>query len=251
MAEIDGTSIALSFIQKPAGGYAPVFYGGSNGTLVLASVNAGNSDDLYVGGGGINGGFNHALSRTQNTGEYMPRHKALFADAAKTGEASKRYDDDDPTVFSYVYASKTIDKDDWYEGICFVDVFGSSRCPAGNPKNAAMLYVAPPHGNYHPVEADFLGAITRTGQNIAKAATRYNAMAPRENVPVVEALRLCLYSSVIYNPKHVSLDKIALAIFDGLSTEFSARASGLKEVQMPTSDDTSDPLFAAVKAKYG
>ncbi len=84
-----------------------------------------------------------------------------------------------------------------------------------------------------------------------KAVAGYNALAPKESLPAIEAVRLCLYSSVIYNPNDVSLDKIALAIFDGVSKELGAGGSGLKELQMPVSDDTSDPLFTAVKAKVG
>jgi hypothetical protein len=251
MVKISGTSVTLGFILKPAGGYAPVYYGRGEGSLALASVNAGNSQDLYVGGGGINGGFAKLLSRTQKTGGYQARHQALVDDAAKTGEAFMRYDDDDPTEFSYVYASKISDVAGWYEGICFVDVFSTSHRPAGNPHNSAMLYAAPPHGHNHPKEADFLDAVGQTGRNIATTVARYNAIAPQQNVPGIEALRLCLYSSGIYNQYKVSLDKIALAIFDGVSAGLAAESSGLKELQMPYSDDPDDPLFSAVKAKYG
>lgn len=246
MAEIPGTGIALRFIEKPRGGHAPIFYGADEGSLTLASVNAGNSESLYVGGGGINGGFARLLRSTQSTDGYGPRHKALI-EAAKDGETFERYEDDDPTAFSFALVSRI---DGSYEGVCFLDVFAPGRCPAGNLKNAAMLYAAPPNGMNHPDETEFLAAVGKTGQNVATAVTRYNAMAPGEDLPVIEALRLCLYSSGIYNRHGVSADRIALAIFDGVASSLSAD-SGLKELQMPVSDDPGDPLFAAVQAKYG
>jgi hypothetical protein len=246
MAEIPGTGIALHFIEKPPGGHAPIFYGGDEGSLRLGSVNAGNSEALYVGGGGINGGFARQLGRTQRIDAYAARHTALI-EAAKDGEAFERYEDDDPTAFSFALVSRI---DGSYEGVCFVDVFAPDRCPAGNPKNAAMLYAAPPNGMNHPDETEFLAAIGKTGQNIATAVARYNAIAPRETQPVIDALRLCLYSSGIYNRHGVSADRIALAIYDGVASGLTTD-SGLKELQMPVSDDPGDPLFAAVKAKYG
>jgi len=256
MLKIDGTNIDISFIEKPAGKHAPIYYDSGEGTFVLASVNAGNSQALFVGGGGINAGFGHALSPTQNIVDYAARHIALANDAAQSGDAFKRYDDDNPDALSYVYAAKIIDKPGWFEGVSFVDVFAPSRCPHGNPKNAAMLYAAPPHGDNHPKEADFLDAIAKTGRNIVKCVAGYNALAPKQNAPVVEAMRLCLYSSVIYNPNAVPLDQIALAVFDGVSGELAAQpSSGIKELQMPWAakgDDKSDgPLFRAVKEKLG
>lgn len=250
MARIEGTDIDLHFIDKPAGGHAPIFYGPSEGTLRLASLNAGNSEGLYVGGGGINGGFGHVLSRTQTIGLYAARHQELLGDAAESGKATKRYADDDPTAFSCVYAAKVTEKDGTHEGVAFVDVFAPGRCPAENARNAAMLYVAPPYGGHYADDAAFLDAIRRTGKNIATAIARYNAIAPAERLPAIEALRLCLYSSVIYNPGGVPLERIARAIFDGVSRRLAAEASGLRELQLPVSADSSDPLFTAVKARY-
>ena len=256
MAKIDGTNIDISFIQKPLGHHPHIYYGPGEGSLTLASVNAGNSQDLYVGGGGINGGFATVLGRTQTTDDYEARHKALLADAAKSGSAFKRYDSDDPTLFSYVDASELLQKANWHEGVCFVDVFAPGRCPAGNTKNAAMLYAAPPHGDYHPMDADFLDAIGKMGRNIVRCVASYNALAPKQSVPVVEAVRLCLYSSVICNSNAVPLDQIALTIFDGVSGELAAQPScGIKELQMPWAakgdDKTDGPLFRAVKEKLG
>ena len=117
-----------------------------------------------------------------------------------------------------------------------------------------MLYAAPPRGANHPQDADFLSAIRDTATNIVTCLGRYNAIAPKHGVPSIEVLRLCLFSSNIYNDYAVPLDEIALAIFDGVAAGAAVGATGLKEVQFPyagAGDDGDGPLFAAVKAKYG
>jgi hypothetical protein len=254
VAKIGGTSINVAFIEKPARGHVPLYYGAGEGSLALASLNAGDAAALYVGGGGINQAFERILGRTQNTAQYLARHAALLADTGGSGEAFKRYDGDDPTAFSYLYAAKVFETPAGHEGICFVDVFAPSRRPAGNPHNLAMLYVAPPNGHNHPGAADFLDAIGRTAKNIATTVARYNALASQQKLESIEALRLCLYSPAIYNPHNVSRDKIALAIFDGLCAGLAADDGGLREVQMPYApekDDGDGPLFRAVKTKLG
>lgn len=246
MAKVKGTNVDLVFVEKSDTDYAAIYYSGGQSGPALASVNAGNAQQLYVGGGGINAGFAHAL-RAQKIGEYATRHVALAAKAAQAGgEAFERYSDDDPMAFSYAYTAGRLPPSA-YEGVCFVDVFAARLAPGGNASNAAMLYVAPPDGSGHPQEADFLGVIKKTGRSIAEALTRYNALAAGQSMPVLPALRCCLYSSAIYNPQGVSLNKIALAIYEGLATGLAADATGVTELQLPY----ANPLFLAVKEEVG
>ena len=130
-----------------------IYYGSGEGKLAMASINAGNSETLEVGLGGVNKQFRLDLigagQKNVNSGSdnYQTRHKKLLAKAGTGGSASESYQTDDPCVFSFVQASLVNNKAGWYEGICFVDIFSTKLCPAGNPLNAAMVYAAPPHGD--------------------------------------------------------------------------------------------------------
>src|SRR6185437_13385638 len=138
----------------------------------------------------------------------------------------------------------------WYEGVCFVDVFDPSLCPNGNPKNVAMVYAAPPHGMHYPVEADFLAAIEAMAVTIIKTVAAYNAEAAKQKLPAIEVLRNTLFSSAIYNPNGVSKDKIARAIFAGMASGLNVDTGGIVDLQFPVSDDKSQssyPGFAAVR----
>lgn len=66
MPAVLGTKVTASFFtfgSTPPPGpndpqqHPPIYYGSSEGTLTLASVNAGNSKGLDVGGGGVNHQF--------------------------------------------------------------------------------------------------------------------------------------------------------------------------------------------------
>lgn len=116
-----------------------------------------------------------------------------------------------------------------------------------------MLYVAPPDGANYQVESDFLRDITLTATYAIQAIAGYNALASQQGLPPVEALRSILFSSNIYNPvlpnrPKVGFDAIARAIFAGYASELRAHDSGLKELQLPYSNDPKDPIFAAVEA---
>jgi hypothetical protein len=258
---IPGTKVRASFytFSKPL---PPLYYGANEGSLTLASVNAGNSDGLCVGGGGVNKGFlidltssagqkNVNLNNCTNAGkkdDYQFRHLQLLAKAGQNGTAQEAYSATDPCTFSYANSTQVSSSaTNWYEGVCLVDVFDPGLCPAGNTKNAAMLYVAPPKGSHYASDADFLAAITATAANIIKTIAGYNAIAAQQGLPIIEALRNTLYSSVLYNPSNLDHGEIARAIFAGFQSELQANAnSGLVELQFPVGGSV-DPLFAAVQ----
>jgi hypothetical protein len=274
---IPNTSTTLVFLHVPllpldSHGQKPqplLYYKHGEGKLNLASINPGNSYDLYVGGGGGNKAFYELMDNAGQkkvyggTDDYKARHLALVAKANQAGgngAASEIYKDTDPMRFSYVRATRLSTKT--YEGVCFVDVFDAKHCPYGDPLNSTMLYAAPPDGRNYPVEADFLRDITATAKCAIQTVAEYNALAKQQGVPPVEALRSCLYSSAIYNPNpktdkslpqgwrpKTDLGVIARAIYAGFAAELVAQnGAGLSELHLPYRDDPHDPLFAAVYA---
>lgn len=243
---VPGTQVQVTFLPPPPQLYYPAQETG----LTLASVNAGNSDGLWVGGGGLNKAFGELLSADdtgQHTAQYGPLHKALIAKADASGEVFDSYPAGNPVSFCYARTIKVTSAAGWYDGVCFLDVFGSAVVPHGNVKNAAMLYVAPPKDtNYADADA-FLKAIGETAEHIVATVAAYNTnVAAQHQLPAIEALRMCLYSSGIYNRKlNVSRHRIARAIYAGLCTALQQGDSGLQEIQLPV---PADPVFAAVQA---
>jgi hypothetical protein len=243
MGTLAGTAIKLTFVEKPLTDFPPLFYENGTDGPPMASVNAGNSDQLYVGGDGINGGFAKALAKL-TLGTYATRHQALLAKARGGGEDAETYADTDPMAFSLVYPTAlTSKKGGGEDGVCFVDVFAPQRCPNGVAANAAMLYVVPPCGPSYADRAAFLAAIRQTAGNVATTMGRYNKAAGSHGVPVIRALRLCLFSSGIYNSHGVSSNRIAEQIYAGLCDVLAKDDCGLTEVQLPV----ADPLFYIIQ----
>jgi hypothetical protein len=106
MSTVPNTKITATFIDKQPGHDTPLFYGSSGGSAPMASLNAGNSQGLYVGGGGINLGFENALKGLQNCGLYQTRHQDLLAAYQKSGTLSETYSTEDPTRFSLIDAAR-------------------------------------------------------------------------------------------------------------------------------------------------
>jgi hypothetical protein len=268
MPVVPGTKVSAAFFTfgstpppKPSDPmeYPPIYYGSGEGTLPMASVNAGNSQSLEVGLGGVNRAFASALGtgpggagqKNVNSGSdnYQTRHNKLLANAGSGATASESYSMDDPCAFSFVQASLVNRKSGWYEGVCFVDVFSGKLCPAGNALNAAMIYAAPPYGDNYASDADFLAAIQATAVNIIRAIAGYNAIAKKQNLPLIQALRNTLFSSALYNRSkaNVDPDKIARAIFAGFQSELQAQDAGLLELQFPVGRGAQGRLFGPVE----
>ena len=273
MSVVPGSKTSIVFYTF-TGQYQPLYYGAGKGTLNLASVNAGNSNGLCVGLGGVNGGFFTALTKAGQTNanlssdavvngqkgcatlpvstdDYQGRHQNLLAKAGATGTAFEAYKNTDPCAFSFVNGAQVNYASGWYEGVCFVDVFDGKLCPDGDTKNAAMLYIAPPYGANYTQKSDFLAAIQATAVNMVKTIAGYNAIAAQNGQPLIEAVRNTLYSSNNYKMAGVSNDEIARAIFSGFTSELNATpTSGLIELQFPVNPGGT-PLFDAVQADLG
>lgn len=271
MPVLPGTQVQVSFFTF-AGDNPPIYDGASGGPETLASVNAGNSDGLCVGLGGINGGFyleltQHANQKRVNLSpakgcipgnydDYQDRHLKLLAQAtaAATGTASAVYANTDPCAFSYCLAKPVGQAAGFHDGVCFVDVFDAALCPHGNAKNAAMLYVAPPLDTNYATTHDFLQAIEATAANIIAAIAGYNALAAQQNLPVIQALRNTLLSSNNYNKTlKAPLDDIAGAILAGFAAELRRQGNcGLQELQFPVgTGPKQSPLFASLQTALG
>lgn len=266
---VPGTSVGVHFQTFP-NQYPPLYEAANQGSLNLASVNAGNADTLCVGLGGVNLQFLSDLSPTQKNAnlnqcnkagsrdDYQDRHVKLLEAAAAGGPAWERYANTDPCAFSYVEPTGLGPNSATYEGVCFVDVFDPKLCPGGDPKNFAMVYVAPPDGQYFQTHASFLAAIQTTAENMIRAVAGYNAIAAANGLPLVEALRNTLFSSSIYNRvphlPQVPLAVIARAIFAGIASELAKHPDcGLVELQFPVGDGSKlqGDVFAALKSDLG
>ena len=263
MPVVPGTKVTASFFtfgSTPPPGpqdppeYPHVYYGSGEGTLAMASINAGNSQSLEVGLGGVNKQFRLDLiaagQKNVNSGsdDYQSRHAKLLAKAGSSGTASESYQTGDPCVFSYVQASLVNTKAGWHEGVCFVDIFSAKLCPAGNTLNAAMVYAAPPYGDNYASEADFLTAIQAMAVNIIKTIAGYNVIAPQQKLPVIQALRNTMFSSGLYNrAKKVDPDKIARAMFAGFQSQLQIDDAGLSELQFPVGRGAQGLLFGPVQ----
>lgn len=258
MVKIPGTAIDAEF-HAPVGKYPALFYASTSRYGNMLSVNAGSSSGLYVGGGGINSGFEHALS-AQKTSAYATRHSHLLHTVRNGGADIEAFSDKDPTVFSMVDTSHVIPNKNsstpqgGNDGVCFIDIFGedasgNSLCPHGVAQNTGMLYACPPHGDNYADDTAFLAAISQTGANTVTSIGAYNKIAAANNQPLISVIRLCLFSSVIFNPNNVDKGKIAIAIFDGMTQALVKDDCGLTRVEIPYSTNPADPMFAAVKAK--
>src|SRR5206468_483332 len=113
--------------------------------------------------------------------DYQGRHLRLLAKAGAGGTASETYSSTDPCQFAYVNAAQRKGAPST-EGICFVDVFDPKLCPAGDAKNAAMLYMIPPNGIDYSQKADFLAAVQFTAGNMIETISAYNAIAAKQGL---------------------------------------------------------------------
>ncbi len=236
MTKLPGTDVEIALIAKAPSGFAPIFYEAPGAGAAMASVNAGNSEDLYVGGGGINGGFARALAG-QTLSAYETRHKALVQHVRGGGETHMAYDNKNPTAFSLLNADRPLtDRSQAHDGLCFVDMFGPGLQPNGVAENAGMIYVASPFGGNFATEELFLGAISTLAETIALTAATYNELQKPKDVPDLAVVRLCLYGSGIYNTHGTPAPDIARAILQGTTQGLSSHAGGIATIEVPDDD---------------
>jgi hypothetical protein len=89
------------------------------------------------------------------------------------------------------------------------------------------------------------------GSNVAISLGQYNASAASAKLPVLQVLRLCLYSSARYNTLGAEANDIALNIYYGLHDVLQNDACGLTGLEFPCNNDKHDPLFTAVRDLIG
>lgn len=243
----------VDFIPIPDGqDNPPIFYAAGAGTEAMASVNAGNSAAMDVGGGGVNLGFKVALdAEGQDTAAYLTRHTAILGQIKGDGTTVMTWPagQDNPTSLIYALADGYVTSASGHRrGLCLIEIFGTANLPHGNAMNAAMVYACPPYGGDFASDTDFLDAIEAAAGLIVRAMRGYNAIAAQHGAPVLGALRLCLMSSGIYNrqPK-VPNDAIAGRIHAGLMAELGKDAGGIVRLELPVSGDPAKPLFDSLE----
>lgn len=227
----------------------PPLYGGYGTTgIFLASMNAGNSDQLYVGGGGINAGFAHVLGATQDIDLYQKRHQEMADTAQTNSNTTKAFSKENPCASMSLCNFRVAGVGN-YTGIAFLDAFSEARCPDGDGGNRAMLYVAPPLVPDYTDAKTLAADISAVGQHAIEAVATHNAWAAQNGAVSIEAVRLCAYSAGIYAGKLITKEDTGMAIFEGVVAGLKQTGLALKEVQMPLGNPSPcDPLFNAVKA---
>lgn len=248
MTVIPDTNTQAIFQTVAAGAHPNLYYQHGECGPALASMNAGNSGALYLGGGGINAAFAAALAGHNSTA-YADRHQALVAQAGEGRDLFTHYSNTDlPLLATYLCGTKITDADD-YTGIAFANVFTERGSPNQNSANRAMLYVAPPDGRHYRNAEVFLADVSTTATHAVASLHGYNDAADKTDLglPIIEALRLCVYSSGIYRMSGVTADQVAVAIYHGVITALQQPNNRLRELQMPVSDDAQTPYFAAIK----
>ncbi len=216
--------------------YSAIYLARNEPGDLLGSVNAGN-EGLWVGGGGINAQFHRENPRA----DYASIHQRTLRKAHPDLSA---WDDDPGDPLSFVYVNRPAKPLHGIDGTVFIDVFMPTRAPHGNPANCAMIYVVPPDGSNYS-DHDFLDAVEATAENIALSVAHFNhEVAPDNQLPILETLRMCAYSSSIFLKPTVSVEQVVNRIYDGLKKfEFGS----VKSLEF----ENGDRSFDSVKSRPG
>jgi len=107
----------------------------------------------------------------------------------------ERYSNDDPAP-----CPSSPHADQQSRGLCERRVlrktaFDPKLCPENNPRNAFMLYAAPPFDGNYATQAAFLKAIEAMAGNIVKTSPLQRPGRARTNCLLIESLRNTLFSS--------------------------------------------------------
>mmetsp|Transcript_97403 Transcript_97403/g.275422 ORF Transcript_97403/g.275422 Transcript_97403/m.275422 type:complete len:557 (+) Transcript_97403:91-1761(+) len=112
-------------------------------------------------------------------------------------------------------------------GLVSITVFPASKCPFGNDRNVAMVYVVGPNCGKARKRTkravddmtcdEFLEVIEATGNAVGAAASQYNAAAAKDKaLPRIDVLRVCLVSGGVYKHPAASKQDVAARLISGL-----------------------------------
>ena len=245
------SSVRFSLVHPPAGSAYVSLYlaAGEASPGAFASVNAGNSNAFFVGGGGLNAAFAQAV---QNPGAYLNLQTTLYNSAGASGlaYASHPASSGAPVSFAMVQKPAPGQAFHFYEGTVFIDIFQPGTAPGGNPANYAMIYVCPPNGANYASAAKFLAAVQATALNLIGAVRTYNQrLVPQlGGLSRLAVMRLFLFSSGIYRPAQASVGQVAQAVCSGLLDGLASGPTGLTAIQLPNGSGEYSSVAPAPEA---
>lgn len=254
-----GLVAAHAAVLAPVGAYTPIFLDAGDPSPALASVNAGNSPGLWIGGAGINAAFGVALggAASQFIGQ---QHLKLIQQVPATAPYVATEVASDPSGFLVFSLARLVPRSCYTQpndGAIFIDVLGPNAPPAqDNPSNAAMAYVCPPQGNLGATDAGFLDAVAATAQDLVDTLRYYNtALADttpaglQAALPVLARLRMCMFSAGIYRQRGVSAEDVAEAIGQGMLKGLATGGpTGLTMIDIPGGTAGFGSLASAISA---
>jgi len=237
-SEMAASAVPFRFLDTGAGGDVPIFLSATDQPGRFASVNAGNSSGLYVGGGGLNAGF---AAKIQNPSSYQALQTSLVQSAPAAGRAISTYAPPQPLSFALVQRPAPGPAFRNYEGTVFVDVFQPGTTPAGNPDNYAMIYVCPPDGTNYAGSADFLTAVEATAGNLINTVRYFNTQVVPGPVGTglgaIRIIRVYLFSSSIYRQANTTVEQVAQAVCSGMLDALALGPTGLASIELPNSNN--------------
>lgn len=242
--KIPGTQVAARILQPDHPPFCEIFYQNSPAdSSIMGSVNAGTSysGSLFeVSLDGIIGAFYGILSVQQNfvgRHPYQKVHKELFMQAGEAQNlASYDLDTDSPVQFAMMQrqpeGSPCVD----YDGTVFIDVFKDHLRPYQVDANYAMIYVVPPLGDLYDSPDDFIRAVEATAENMVLAVMTYNKECAGLNSPgglqlfPINTIRTCLFSGGYFNTFQLKHERIATAIFQGITNALYSRDTSIRNI---------------------
>jgi len=216
------TQPRFDFCGKPAT-FTPIYT--ADASQNIASVNAG-SYKLYVGGGGINRGFQAALKLADENG-FEALHQQMFEKANASpgklvGSGAGKPAPGEDLGLAGCFARVARPLADTV-GVALIDLFAPAARPLSS-SNVAMLYVVGPNGKTQdgrPGITDrnaFLDAVGDMAANAITAVYEYNQMAAAATPPLpkIEVVQWCLVSGAIFKHPDTSKFDVALATVKGM-----------------------------------
>ncbi|CEL95698.1 unnamed protein product [Vitrella brassicaformis CCMP3155] len=210
----------------------------------FASVNAGDYE-LFVGGSALNAAFKTTLEAAeQNIDRYAPLHKSLVEKALKENPNATKGEDirlveavnlseHHPDLHASFCRICFDLKDKGPEGCkavgaVFLDIFREDKRPKGAKKNIGMIYVVGPKGKDFGSKEEFLGAVSKTANNLMTALVDYNGLVKRtrrdnRDLDRLDVARIALFSGGVYKHEDATKMEVAEKIIEGITTGYRYR----------------------------